>query len=236
MATALDAIEWIDAGADVLRGVGLFGAGYDRAKVTRFQKANNVFAGALVNGPGTQPVPMLDVDGLYGPQTASALRVLLRLSPSSPFPASTAAQTSAQWRANGGALATQIGQSLAARRALAVASIPSNAAPPTPDATTEASMQAQAAVAAAHEPLTAPPAPESPAVQPPPDVAPPGPQPPAPETPSGRIVRGGEFRVPGTLRREQGADVPWFSIALGVLAFAGVIGWAAYRKRQRSRA
>jgi hypothetical protein len=235
MATALDAIEWIDAGADVLRSVGLFGAGYDRAKVTRFQKANNVFAGVLVNGPGTVPVPMLDVDGIFGPQTAGALRVLLRSPPQSAFPASTAAQVSVQWRTNGGAIATQVGQVLAARRAAAVASIPSNATPPAPNATTAASNDAQAAVDAATDPLTAPPAPESPAMQPPPDVAPPGPQPPAPEMPSRRVVGSEEFRVLGMRKQSQGADVPWFAIGLGVLAFAGVIGWAAYRKRQRSR-
>jgi hypothetical protein len=234
MATALDAIEWIDAGADALRSVGLFGAGYDRAKVTRFQKASNVFAGVLVNGPGTVPVPMLDVDGIYGPQTASALRVLLGAPPTSPIPATTAVQLSAQWRAAGGAVATAVGQYLASRRAQAVTSIPSNATPPTPNATTAAAQQAQAAVAAAHEPLTAPPAPEAPAAQPPPDVAPPGPQPgPPPPTPV-RVLD--PIYVPGTRVQKQGGDLPWFAIGLGVLAFTGVIGWAAYRKRKRSRA
>ena len=234
MATALDAIEWIDAGTDAIRSVGLFGAGYDRAKVTRFQKANNVLAGVLVNGAGTAPVPMLDVDGIFGPQTAGALRVLLRSPPQSAFPASTAAQVSVQWRTNGGAIATQVGQVLAARRAAAVASIPSNAAPPVPNATTAASSEAQAAVAAAHEPLTAPAAPEAPAMQPPPDVAPPGPQPPGASGSS--PVRIEDQYIFGLRQGTRGNDVPWFSIALGVLAFAGVIGWAAYRKRQRSRA
>lgn len=234
MATALEGIEWIDAGADALRSVGLFGAGYDRAKVTRFQKANNVFAGVLVNGPGTVPVPMLDVDGIFGPQTAGALRVLLRSPPQSVFPASVAGQVSVQWRANGGAIATQVGQVLAARRAVAVASIPSNATPPTPNATTAAAQQAQAAVAAAHDPLTAPPAPEAPAAQPPPDVAPPGPQPGSPPPTPVRVLD--PIYVPGTRVQKQGGDLPWFAIGLGVLAFAGVIGWAAYRKRKRSRA
>ena len=233
MATALDAIEWIDAGADVLRSVGLFGAGYDRAKVTRFQKANNVFAGVLVNGPGTQPVPMLDVDGIYGPQTAGALRVLLGNPPTSPIPATTAVQLSAQWRASGGSVATAVGQYLAARRATAVGSIPSNATPPAPNATTAASNDAQAAVAAAHEPLTAPPAPEAPAAQPPPDVAPPGPQPTEPAVRAPVTIE--EQRVFGRRQGTRGNDVPWLAIGLGVLAFAGVIGWAAYRKRQRSR-
>lgn len=236
MTTALKAIEWIDAGTDALRSVGLFGAGYDRAKVTRFQKANNVFAGVLVNGAGTVPVPMLDVDGIFGPQTAGALRVLLRSPLQSAFPASTAAQVSVQWRTNGSAIATQVEQVLAARRAAAVASIPSNATPPAPNATTAASNDAQAAVAAAHEPLTAPAAPEAPVMQPPPDVAPPGPQPPAPMTTTDRTRRLEDLRVFGTRKRGQATDIPWFALGLGVLAFAGVIGWAAYRKRQRSRA
>jgi hypothetical protein len=42
--------------------------------------------------------------------------------------------------------------------------------------------------------------------------------------------------VPGTRVQKQGGDLPWFAIGLGVLAFTGVIGWAAYRKRKRSRA
>jgi hypothetical protein len=42
--------------------------------------------------------------------------------------------------------------------------------------------------------------------------------------------------VPGTRVQKHGGDLPWFAIGLGVLAFTGVIGWAAYRKRKRSRA
>lgn len=233
MATPLNMLEWIDAAEKALWNVAAFAPLYSRDKVMRFQKTTNVVAGIAINGPTKPPVPRLDEDGIWGPQTATAMRILLGITdPRVPSGQPMTLQT--QYRS--GTFAATTERIFAVRKQTLPALVSPNAAPPTPDATTEASMQAQAAVDAATDPLTAPPAPESPAMQPPPDVAPPGPQPPAPETPSGRIVRGGEFRVPGMLRREQGADVPWFSIALGVLAFAGVIGWAAYRKRQRSRA
>lgn len=232
MATPLNMLEWIDAAEKALWNVGAFAAMYSHDKVMRFQKTTNVVAGIFINGPTKPPVPRIDEDGIWGPQTASAMRILLGITDPR-VPSAQPATLQTQYRS--GTFAATTERIFAARKQTLPALVSPSAAPPTPDATMEASMQAQAAVAAAHEPLTAPPAPESPAMQPPPDVAPPGPQPPASDASSGRHIRAEEQRVFGTRIRQQGVDVPWFSIALGVLAFAGVIGWAAYRKRQRSR-
>lgn len=233
MATALDMLEWIDAAERALWNVGAFSVAYSRAKVERFQKATNAVAGIAVNGPDKPPVPRIDVDGIWGPQTASAMRVLLMITDPN-IPSASPATVQIQYRS--GTFAASMERIFAARRQTLPALVSQVAAPPVTDATTEASREAQAAVAAAHEPLTAPAAPEAPAMQPPPDVAPPGPQPPAPMTTTDRTRRLEDLRVFGTRKRGQATDVPWFAIGLGVLAFAGVIGWAAYRKRQRSRA
>ena len=232
----LNLLEWVDAGEAVLRNVGQFGPAYDRAKVERFQKATNVVAGVAANGPSNPPIPNVRVDGYWGAEVVSSLKVLLKRAPSSPFPhVFPNVYRYDQW--NNASIQTYIATTLATRRQEVQAAMAAQAAPPpAPDARVAAANDAQAAVNAATDPLVAPPAPEAPPVQPPPDVAPPGPQPPAPDASSGRHIRVEEQRVLGTRIRQQGADVPWFSIALGVLAFAGVIGWAAYRKRQRSRA
>lgn len=230
----LNLLEWIDAGEAVLRNVGQFGPAYDRTKVERFQKATNVVAGIAANGPSSPPIPSVRVDGFWGAEVVSSLKVLLGLAPSNPFPhVFPNVYRYDQW--NKPAIQTYIATGIATRRQQAQAAMAAQAAaPPAPNATAEAAQQAQAAVAAAHEPLTAPPAPEAPAAQPPPDVAPPGPQPPAPNGASTPVTIE-EQRVFGRRQGTRGNDVPWFAIGLGVLAFTGVIGWAVYRKGKRSR-
>jgi len=231
MATALDMLEWIDAAERALWNVGAFSVAYSRAKVERFQKATNAVAGIAVNGPDKPPVPRIDVDGIWGLQTASAMRVLLMITDPN-IPSASPATVQIQYRS--GTFAASMERIFAARKQTLPALVSQVAAPPVTDATTEASREAQAAVAAAHEPLTAPAAPEAPAMQPPPDVAPPGPQPPGASGSS--PVRIEDQYIFGLRQGTRGNDVPWFSIALGVLASAGVIGWAACPKRQRSRA
>lgn len=233
----LNLLEWIDAGDAVLRNVGTFGPAYDHSKVERFQKATNAVAGVLANGPTNPAIPSVRVDGYWGAEVVSSLKVLLKRAPVSPFPAVFPnVYRYEQW--NNASVQTYIVTTLATRRQEVQAAIAAQAAPPMPDATSDASREAQAARDAATDPLTAPPTPEAPPVAPPPDVAPPGPQPPGPSGGT-RSPGGGEsapFYVLGNRERKQANDVPWFAIGLGVLVFAGVIGWATYRKRRGGRA
>jgi len=230
----LDVLEWITAGEAVLGNVGGFGRGYDRSKVERFQKANNALAGLAINGAGSPAVQRIAVDRLWGPETANALKVLLKTPLAAATPSANAETFRVQQWQNATTQARLILALTQRRRdldaAMAAAATPS----PVPNAAQAAGQEAQAAVAAAHEPLTAPPAPEAPAAQPPPDVAPPGPQPPAPNGASTPVTIE-EQRVFGRRQGTRGNDVPWFAIGLGVLAFTGVIGWAVYRKGKRSR-
>ena len=228
----LDVLEWIDAGEATLKNVGGFGRGYDRTKVERFQKANNVLTGVAINGAGAPAVQRITVDGLWGPETANALKTLLKRLPSSLFPsANPETFRLSQWQ-NAGIQAEIVRVLTLRRQELEAAMAAAATSSPVPNATQAASQEAQAAVAAAHDALTEPAAPGPTPIQPPPDEAAPGPQPPSGARAPIRLA---DERVLGTRYRKSGTDIPWFSIGLGVLAFASVIGWAAYRKRRRAQ-
>lgn len=228
----LNLLEWIDAGDAVLRNVGTFGAAYNHSKVERFQKATNAVAGVFANGPSNPAIPRVRVDGYWGAEVVSSLKVLLKLAPSNPFPhVFPNVYRYEQW--NAASVQTYIATTIATRRQEVQAAIAAQAAPPpVPDATTEASREAQAAISQSTAPLTAPPTPEAPPVQPPPDVAPPGPQPPGPSSPREPLPPA----PPGSgLSPRNGAKTestfPWLGVGLAVLVIGG-IGWLAISKRK----
>jgi len=88
--TQFNVLEWIDAGEAVLRNVGTFGRQYDRTKVERFQKVNNLLAGTAINGASAPAIQRITVDGLWGPETANALKALIKRLPSAPLPSNNA--------------------------------------------------------------------------------------------------------------------------------------------------
>jgi hypothetical protein len=227
----LNVLEWITAGEAVLDNVGKFGRAYDRQKVERFQKANNLVVGLPLQGAVTAPLAPIRVDGIWGPETVLALKTLLARAPDSYLPAQQPeAFRLQQWSQPN--LRASIALAISARRELANEVFGAPAPSPVPNATQAAGQEAQNAVAQAHNVLTEPAAPGPAPIQPPPDEAAPGPRPPSgPRAP----IRLADEQVLGSRYRESGTDVPWFAIGLGVLAFAGVIGWAAYRKRQRAK-
>jgi hypothetical protein len=226
----LDLLEWADAGDAVLRNVGQFGPAYDHAKVERFQKATNAVEGVTVAGA---TVSRVRVDGLWGREVVRALQILLGFRQGDPVPAVYPnVYRYQQW--NNGATQSSILLRLADFRQAVPALFPAPAAPPDPRVAAASEAQA-AAEAAATEPLTAPPAPEPAGIQPPPDEAAPGPRPPSPRDPLPPPPPGGA-RLSTREGSKSTGGVPWLGIGLGVLAVAGVIGWAVYRQRKRGRA
>lgn len=236
--------DYADALLALLRNIGVRGNAYDRVLVQRYQQTFNQALPVLQSNPGNAAMVgflglrPLTVDGLWGFNTAKTVNALFRgVLPNAPaVPERT--NSVPQWWTTVGTYVTRVLAELSTGAGALVTALnnPQTAAAQSQtgaeviNAVQQTSSNVGTTEARTLTDPTVPPLPS-----PPPEGAGRTTQtltPTQTSTPTQILVQ----RLPAQLVAGSRATPLWIFWGLGILSFAGIIGWAAWRKKKRRQA
>jgi hypothetical protein len=222
----------------MLRNIGVRGAAYDRVVMRQYQQAFNAALPAYRASPtgpfsGLMGAIPLTADGIWGIQTAKTVFATLRVAfPSLQQPPDLPGLIPGWWTRSGSAVTQGLGNLAASMSAqiqaqtnpsiIAQSATGTEAVATARDTGSSVSTTTARVVDSAQQPGQA---------SPPPGTAPGASAPIAPTGSRGGAPLPTEFRVTGN------RPAPlWIFWGLGILTFAGVVTWAAWRKHKRRKA